>query len=251
MMLEAADAVSIALGASAAAWLRAHDVGGQELGDLLKAYDRGITQGTWHGVVRAGARVAAADNAGPPGLASAGRSSKKGTLLAHLTSLLQERNNWAHGAGPRSSHEAGIRLATFLPVLESALAGCSFLSAAPWMLTQSSSFRARTRDFEVAAFSAMSDHPEFERRRFTSTVPLADNRFYMLLDGGEPVDLTPFVVLRHCELCGRPEVFYSDRLSDGGVVLKSFGSGHPQTDVGLGEELRAIVEPSDPRRSTG
>ncbi len=91
----------------------------------------------------------------------------------------------------------------------------------------------------------MGDHPEFERGRLSFREPLADGRLYMLVNGDTPVDLTPFVVLQHCDVCNFPELFYADRLPGGRrTVLKSFGNGHVKVDQTLDEDILVLGNPS-------
>ncbi|MCH6168671.1 hypothetical protein [Pseudonocardia alaniniphila] len=241
-LLEAADALSVTLGATAAAWLRAGGGDDAGLAQLRTAYERGVTQGTWNSITRRASAVSGA-GAAFPGM-PAGAAAKK--LQVHLAELVKERNLWAHGSAPRTGAEAAQRLERLLPVLEGALERAAFLVDVPWVLTQSSSYNVRTRQFEVIASDAMADHPEFERRRLTSAVPLADDRFYVLVRDQEPLDLTPFIVYRPCEICRHAEVFYADRLPDGSsTVLKSFASGHKIIDSTLDEDIRMLCGPMD------
>ncbi|TFV62524.1 hypothetical protein E4P41_07110 [Geodermatophilus sp. DF01-2] len=245
-LLEVADALSISAGAVAAAWLRSVDPAIEGLTSLRRAYDRGVTQGSWHDVLRAAAQRAVDTPDAVPGLSKVHRSARgRGSLLGNLQALVEERNRWAHGSAPRTNPEAAERLAGLLPRLEAALDQAMFLKESPWVVTRSSSYRSRERVFDVFVWWAMGDHPEFEKGRITSAAPLEDGRLYMLVCRERCVDLTPFVVQRHCEVCRSIELFHADRLPRGnatGVVLKSFGSGHAMTDDSLGDDLLGLGE---------
>ncbi|MDQ4099635.1 MAG: hypothetical protein M3121_03965 [Chloroflexota bacterium] len=206
------------------------------------AYDRGVTQGHWQLVARRAANAAADIELAPAGLVEVARKPRDDeddNLLDQLNILTRERNKWAHGSPPRTEVDAAQRLATLLPVLESALTQATLLlTETPWFVTRSSSYLVREQRFDVSVAAAMGDHPEFERGRLSSREPLPDRRLYMLVNGATLVDLTPFVVLQHCDVCNGPELFYADKLPGGRrTVLKSFGNGHVKTDKTLDEDI--------------
>jgi hypothetical protein len=240
-ILDTAEAISVTLGATAAAWLRSESLGPETLAELQRSYERGVSQGTWHSVIRALERHSARHEGAIPGSVEALRFEKGGGgLLADLRVLLEERNRWAHGARPHNKSEAAARVVELFGPLERCLKKCGFLTGVPWILTQGSSYRRRHTDFEIIAQRAMGDHPEFERSRFASTTPLADDTFYALTLRG-PIDLTPFVVIRYCHTCRQREVCHADRLDKKhGVALKSFTTGHVIFDDTLTEEIVSL-----------
>jgi len=85
----------------------------------------------------------------------------------------------------------------------------------------------------------MTDHPDFGRRDFVSSVPLAENTVYMLTGRG-PVDLTPFVVVHDCPECHQTELCHADGLSREGVILKSFARGHSMWDRELASDVERL-----------
>jgi hypothetical protein len=240
-VLDAADALSITLGVVSAAWLRRAQPDSKDLAALREAYDRGVTQGTWQSVVRAASQQPLAQEQ-VPGLHQAAVRSKKGSLLQHLGLLTQERNHWAHGAAPRTNADAAERLANMQPTLDAAVSRAAFLARIPWVVVQSCSYRANEQNFEIRTNLAMGDHPEFTRSAIISSVPLADERVYLVLRDQQPLDLTPFVVWRHCAECRKAELFFVDRCPAGssGAVLKSFDGGHKMTDPDLVPEISRL-----------
>ncbi|MBW0102776.1 hypothetical protein [Pseudonocardia sp. KRD291] len=243
--LDAADALSITLGISGAAWLNASGADPQALAELGLAYNRGVTQGTWVTVARKAAKAAARSPDAPPGFAAFAQRPTK-DQLARLDDLIQERNRSAHGQRPRTQVEATQRLSSVIPALEAALTGAAHLAHSPWIVTVSSSYRIQERTFDVSARRVMSDHPEFEPGRWSVGTPLADERVYMVPDGGTPIDLTPFAVARPCATCLQQEIFYSDKLPPREpTVLKSFGSTHVTGDRALDDEIRRLSSPLD------
>jgi hypothetical protein len=97
----------------------------------------------------------------------------------------------------------------------------------------------------------MGDHPEFERQRIVSPVPLANENFYILgLD--QPIELMPFVVNRYCEECRQREVWHADKLDPkSGTVLKSFDRGHGIFDDSLDDEILHLTERPNLSESAG
>ena len=242
-LLDAADALTITVGGSAAAWLRHVDNDAEGLTELRIAYERGVTQGTWQQVARRAAKAAVDTEMAPTGLATVTRRPRKNenSLLDQLSALTQERNKWAHGSAPRTEVDATQRVARLLPILESALTQAKFLAEVPWFVTRSSSYLIREQRFDVSVAAAMGDHPEFERGRLSLREPLADGRLYMLVNGETAVDLTPFIVLQHCDVCNFLELFYADRLPRGSsTVLKSFANGHVKSDATLDEDIQLL-----------
>ncbi len=251
-ILHTSEAISVTLGVTAAAWLRSESIGSDALSELQQSYRRGVSQGTWHSVIRAMGQYGVHHKTALHGSVEALRLGRGGTgLLADLRLLLEERNRWAHGARPRDKAEAATRVAQLLPPLEQALDKAQFLCNVAWVLAQGSSYRRRHGDFVVTVQRAMGDHPEFEASRMSSALPLADDTFYALGPGG-PIDLTPFVVIRYCGTCMQREVCYADRLDQRhGVALKSFTSGHVIYDETLIEEMQFVLPPSGGDASVG
>lgn len=245
-LLRCAEATSIVLGITATAWARQHGIVSKELQSLQTAYlERGVSQGHWLAVARSLERPLRQHDAAIPGMAEGLRAGKRASgLLADLGELLQERNLAAHGGDPQTRMEAAERALRMRPILARALTAASFLSKCDWIVTRSSRYRRRERDFEVTAARAMSDHPDFEVVSFIVAQPLADDVFYLLTPDGS-IDLTPLVVLRQCPQCRQPEVAYADRLdARDGVSLKSFDRGHTLFDPTLVDELRRITSES-------
>lgn len=243
-VLDAGEALALSVGLTAAAWARAEVPGCEALENLQSAYlQRGVTQGHWLDLVREIGRTSAGHPHALMGMDKALRLEKGGQgLLADLRIILEERNRWAHGAKPHNLAEAAFRVTDLRVPLERAMARSAFLAESSWVLIRGSSYRRRERNFRINAYRAMGDHPEFERFDFDSSIPLADDNFYILGSSG-PIDLSPFVVTRFCETCRQAEVCYADRLDPKrGVSLKSIGRGHVIYDTGLQDEILHLAE---------
>lgn len=242
-VLRAADAVTVTLGISIAAAFRAQGGSLSGLDALRPAYlGRGVSLGHWNAVIKAAAKPVPGVPEPLPGMLDALRLGKGGTGLGPaLDALVEERNRWAHGAGPRNNVEAGVRIAERIgPALEEALAKVMFLHRCPWVLVISSSYQRSRQQFGITAADVMADHPDFERRHFLSSVPLADDVVYMMTPSG-PIDLTPFVVMRDCPECQQSELCYADRVYENrGVSLKSFARGHILYDETLVPEIQTL-----------
>lgn len=223
-----------------ASWLRVHSPASGALTQLRNVYlQRGVTAGRWHEVVRAAAGVVSSSPNPIPGFSEGVRAAKGGELLPSLQLLLEERNRWAHSAGPRSEPDAVARLEQLLPALVLATKRASFLSQSPWVLVENCAFDRGRKTFMVSARIAMGDHPDFELTRFESRQPLANATLYARC-GEVDMDLTPFVVVRHCDLCHQTELFFSDRVEGKGVVLKGFRHGHTVKAPELLSEIDAL-----------
>lgn len=240
--LQAGDAINTVLGVVAATWLLTNEPGSPSLDTLHKAFGRGVSGGVWHEVIRDMERQASRSSQALPGSVEAIQLGKGGIgLLSDLRGLLEERNKWAHGAGPHTRADAATRLAEMRGRLIAALERCGWLANAQWILTERSSYKRSDGRFEVEAYRAMGDHPEFERTRFSSSAPMVDDNFYIMTPSG-PLDLTPFVVIRYCVDCRQREVFFADRINERRqVVLKSFANGHVVLDDTLAQELDELL----------
>lgn len=240
-VLVASEALTLTLGLTVAAWAKAEGLD-SSLANLHAAYlDRGVAQGHWHDAIRDVAKASVGHQYALVGLQEALRLGKGGSgLLKDLRTVLEERNRWAHGARPQNPAECGSRVSEFRPALERALVKSLFLEQMPWILVESSSYDRLEGNFEISGYKAMGDHPEFERIVFKSNVPLANDNFYVKVRA-RFIDLSPFVVMRYCETCRQPEVFYADRVdSKQGVCLKSFGRGHVIFDPSLTREIQTL-----------
>ncbi|MGZ4531354.1 MAG: hypothetical protein ACXVXP_03270 [Mycobacteriaceae bacterium] len=226
-----------------AAWLREHNHSDPALDMLRRAYmQRGVSQGHWLDVIASAKTSMEADPADAFSgfVASVAKSSKNPSLISDLKAILEERNRSAHGARPHNRAEAAVRVAEYLPLIERVLHRASFLARYSWALVDSVAFSRQQRVFIIRVGMAMNDHPEFELRTLTLGTPLANDTFYVLHEKS-PLDLTPFLVIRYCELCRQPEVCYSDRVyEDKGVSLKSLARGHQIFDAELVTEFIAL-----------
>ena len=242
-ILRAADATTTVLGITATAWARHNGAVTRDLDELQEAFaGRGISQGLWRSVFVSVGRAMQEHPMALHGMAEAVRSGRGGTWLkSDLQKLTEERNLWAHGAGPHDRMEAAERLAQFVPLLERALQELAFLAEIPWVLVNDAKLRRRTDDFQVHASKAMGDHPDFDVMEFTVANPVAEDVFYLLTTHGL-IDLAPLVVMEQCTTCHQRELAYADKIDDKrGVVLKTFDRGHVIFDPQLVDEIRNLI----------
>jgi len=238
-LLAAGEAIGICVGLVVAAGFRSLSATSISFQNLQEAFvGRGVTTGHWIALVEAAPSLMKDVPEPIDGLFDGVRPRKGPSLVKDLRSVVEERNLWAHNAGPQSAAEVASRIANLAPIVDDAFGHVQFLANAPWVQIKSCAYRKASADFAVTAFDAMSEHPDFERRDLISTLPMANDTFYMLAKDG-PVDLTPFVVIHDCPVCHQSEMCFADRLDPKhGVALKSFGRGHPMFE----EQLRADVE---------
>jgi hypothetical protein len=246
-VLSTGEAIAITIGVSIAASLRGSVDPPPAFQELQRGYlDRGVTQGQWITLIAATANLLRVQPEPLRGLSDALRRGKGGSgLVEDLRIIVEERNRWAHGGGPRTPSDAVARLGEMAPALERAITRSLFLVDSPWILVRSSSYRRAHQDFAVLGADAMADHPDFERRDLTSPVPLADDTLYMLT-GNRAVDLTPFIAMHDCPECHQAELCHADRLDPRfGVALKSFARGHLMYEPGLADELTNLFHRSN------
>jgi len=253
-LLDAAEVVAIVMSATSAALLRGNCIEGRgdrgEEQSALAALQRsyltysGTAFGawtTWLGSIRP---LVAHQPDLVPGLLTAldGDPGSQGAL-AHLNALREERNRSAHGNKPKGRQEAALRVAQHRPHLEAALAASSFLEDLPWIFIRSCEYMQRTEDFSISAGYAMGDHPDFERRTYMWTRPVASEFFYVLGPTG-PVGIFPYVESLFCPQCEQSEVCYTYKVGkkDGPAHLKSFSRGHEISDDEIGDEVRSLLD---------
>jgi hypothetical protein len=241
-ILDLAETTTICIGATVATVCRAAGHVTPALVELYDAYsDKGVSQGHWLAVARDARTLPPELAAIVPGMEEGVRLRKKATgLPEQLRTLLEERNRWAHGSRPRGPVDAAERVETLLPVLATALAQVGFMSRTDWVLIEDSRLQRQTRRFVIGARRVMGDHPDFEVLRFNSSEALEDEVLYLRAPTAS-LALSPIIVVRHCPTCRQTEVFHSDRLAGGHVVLKAFGTGHELRDPTLVEELRSLT----------
>lgn len=240
-VLRLAETVAVCVGTSAAAALR-DDVAGVPAFDELRAafVGRGVAFGHWINVISSLNSVLRSIPEPVQGLADAVRLGPKGSgLVSDLRYMGQERNRWAHSGGPRTAGDSIARLQQMIPVLERILHKVEFLRESPWVLIRSCALRRGSGDFSIIAGDLMTDHPDFGRRDFVSSVPLAQNTVYMLSRRGA-IDLTPFIVVHDCPECHQTELCHADGLSREGVTLKSFARGHSMWDQDLVSDVERM-----------
>lgn len=162
-------------------------------------------------------------------------------IVKNLNTLRRERNRSAHGDKPKSQAESALRVEECSYYLRHALTEARFLRNTPWLLTVSSDYQPRRRNFHVIACDATGDHPDFARRTFVWEHPVGGDIFYTLTQQG-PVTLSPFVANSFCSQCRQTEVCYAYRTGkkDGPAIFKSFGRGHEIPILELGDDIRSL-----------
>ena len=252
-LLDAAEALAIVVSTTVAALLHGKCAKGPGRRDgdraALSALQRsyftysGATFGTWTTWLGSISPLAELQPELTPGFRTALSGQGDSGIATHLNALREERNRSAHGGKPRSQQEAALRVAQYTPHLEAALAGAAFLEHLPWLLVASCDYQPRTQDFSVVAGRAMGGHPDFERRTYTWTTPVADEMFYVL-DPSGPVAMFPYVANLFCPQCEQSEVCYTYKAerNSGPAYLKSFSRGHEMSDEELGSEIRSLLD---------
>jgi hypothetical protein len=249
-LIEVAEKTILWLGIIGLSWARDHQDGNAIISDWRGSLTTGgVSLGTWFQVALAAeAAMANAPNE-IEGYANALRSRKRNEgPRGALEQLIAERNRRSHGGGPRTEVEARARTAELEPRLLEAIEGLAFLGQLQWILPSRIRYDHITGEFQIAGFSIVGEHPVFEPVELISPDPLSEDEIYLESASGQKVILTPFCVVRDCEVCLKREIFFPSRLEEKGLRLVSFDQGHELVDVRLGEriEQRAprLVEPT-------
>jgi hypothetical protein len=241
--LRTSEVLMTVLGISAAAWAQQRGIRTDALDRLVvDLKGRGVAQGTWLTAAQSIEKPMLESNDGLPGMLAALRTRKREPgLVAELDSAVRERNAWAHGAAPQSKAEAGERLAELFPPLERALVLSMPLAQHEWLFVESAEFQRREQAFLLTGLRAMGAHPDWDRTTLSSSVPVVNQSFYLQAPWGL-IDLTPFVVLRHCPTCRQSEVAYADRVDPKkGVSLKTFDRAHAMFDDSLVDDVNSLL----------
>lgn len=252
-LLDAAEILAVVVSTTAASLLLLGDTaqdGGRQ-GSVRRAppllghpvtTTSGATFGTWTTWLEKLKKVSDTHPSPIPGLQEAFNGTQGGQgLLTHLNFLRDERNRSAHGDKPKTPEEAVIRVRDSAPHLEAALSDAAFLRDLPWLLIDGFDYKAQSNDFSVVARLAMGDHPDFESRPYTWSVPVSRHGFYVLSPRG-PVSMSGLVASLYCSQCKQPELCYSYKVEkkDDTVHWKSFSQGHEIWNGDLGSEATAV-----------
>jgi hypothetical protein len=204
----------------------------------------GISLGTWLAVANAGARAARDRREPLGGLAVA--LSTSSPLNRTLDGFLNERNDQAHGAGPRSPHEYEQRILVLQERLTSALEELAPLSRSEWFIVTSLRWSGARRSFTVLGRSLMGDHPDFSSWESERQEPLEHGVVTARL-GGLDLALGGFCQLRACPTCLNEELYYPDRVRGSMARLRSLDRGHQlevtATDFGLPAPVGQMTGP--------
>jgi hypothetical protein len=240
--LDLAETLTVCIGSIVAVIARDLGVSTPALHFLAEAYvTRGVSQGNWRDVIADARGISGTQLAVVPGMQDGIRARKGGSgLPEQLAALVQERNRWAHGGRFPSQGDLGERLGATLQRLTTVLDQATFLAGSPWVYVEDNSFQRDTGQFRIRGRHVMGSHPTFDVLTFGSPEPLADEVLYLRTQT-KSAALSPFIVVRECPTCRQNEIFHSDKLTKGNVVLKSFGTGHELYDPDLANELRTSM----------
>ena len=153
-------------------------------------------------------------------------SQGKLTNAAILDLLALYRNTSAHGSR-LSDEEYRERLAPLQTLVGHLVAGLSFLEGFPLCFVEEVALSEGA--YVVAA--RVSVGREFVQRSFRSPAAILDGRLYaMRFDGdGAPafaLDLSPYVLFRHCPTCKGAQVFFYNAVKGRSLQYLSYGCGH-------------------------
>lgn len=183
----------------------------------------GVALGTWLSCARAGAEQARRNREPLGGLASA--LATNSPLNKVLDQFLLARNTDAHGGGPRSPYEYGLRILELQEALDAAVEHLGPLSRSDWFIIEGLAWSSTDGVFTAYGRSLRGDHPDFDIWTQQRSTPLDGGVIYVKL-GGLDLSLGGFCILRACAVCLHEELYYPDRLRGSLVRLRSLDRGH-------------------------
>lgn len=216
----------------ALSWARALGVQTKEQSELAKRVrQNGASHGVWLATTRAIAGAAAANGHELDGLASAISAKGRTSLDALLGDLLAERNK-VHGDKPQNDYAYSQRVDGLLPILKMALEASTFLVRGKlvWVSDISPVETNTVPLFKLRTELAMGDHPDWDVTEQVVDRLVYEERFYLLRDNGEPVQVSPYLAARRCFVCLQRHVYYLDKMRSAQVTLNSIDRGHRRID---------------------
>jgi hypothetical protein len=191
----------------------------------------GVALGTWLKAANAGARAARESDEPLGGLAAA--LATNSPLNRVLDEFLHERNEQAHGAGPRSPHEYELRILELQERLFIALDELAPLARSEWFVVSSLHWSSETGTFTLLGRLLMGDHPDFPRWEAERPAPV-DNDVVFARLGDLDLSLAGFCQIRACPTCLNEELYYPDRVRGSMARVRSLDRGH-QTELTLAD----------------
>lgn len=197
----------------------------------------GVALGTWLECANTAAERARRSGESLGGVASAlSTNSPLNKVLSHFVS---ERNDQAHGAGPRSPFEYEQKIIELEELLAGAVEHLAPLARSDWFIVEGLAWSGEKATFAVHGRSLKGDHPDFETWTQERVAPLESGVVYVLL-GDMDLPMTGYCMLHSCPRCLHEELYYPDRVRGSLVRLRSLDRGH-QIDVALEEARLPIV----------
>lgn len=197
----------------------------------------GVSLGVWLASANAGAEHAR--RAGQPLGGVAAALATRSPLNQILDEFLAERNNNAHGSGPRSPMEFELRSVKLDELLQVALAELSPLARAEWFTVSTLRWSSQTRRFTAQGRSLAGDHPDFARWQSERDEPI-ESGVVIARFGDVDLSLDGYCQLRACPTCLNEELYYPDRLRGSMLRVRSLDRGH-STEVALADSGLSIA----------
>lgn len=191
----------------------------------------GIPLGIWLASANAGAEHARRSGESLGGVSTS--LATKSPLNQVLGEFLSERNDQAHGSGPRSPVEFELRAVRLGELLQVALLELSPLARAEWFVVSALRWSETSRRFTALGRSLSGDHPDFEPWQSDRSQPL-ESGVVIARFGEVDLSLTGFCQLRSCPTCLNEELYYPDRLRGSMLRVRSLDRGQ-NTEVTIAD----------------
>jgi hypothetical protein len=212
--------------------------------DIVKAWQGGISPGTWRDVSIHAARVLSdykTDLAA--GVRALWLEKRKGKFREAVDRLISTRNDFHHGRGPKTEEDLAKAVDETSGLFCLVYGDLAFLTEYPIRLVREiDAIRGTTRVI-LQTLRLAGDHPGLMQEKLEYATPLKRNDLYIELQSGIWEPLYPFLSVHSCPTCKIRETYFVDAWAGPGkgAKLKSFERGHTIENKDIGEALKHLV----------
>ena len=162
---------------------------------------------------------------------------------AALQKLSDERNDQAHGRGPKTDSEVEKKFEECFKYLETFLTGAEFISEYPLRYIEYAQWDSFKRVNRYDYRDLMGDHPLVPQQKDqVQNDKLEASSLYLVDRAGELHLLRPFLTRKECPECHRKSIFFLDKYDKhkDSCELKALEDGHTFKDEDLADVFRHV-----------
>lgn len=160
-------------------------------------------------------------------------------LAKEMAQLVDLRNDYMHGRGPKTPFELEKSGKRLQGTIEGMLKNLDILAEYPLRLVQDLNSDWETSEVVSNTLLYRGDHPGMPQEALTLPEPLPRDSLHLTLAEGEWVSLYPLINVMYCPRCGARETYFIDRWDGPGntPILKSFERGHVFEETEITEKI--------------